>query len=39
MNKKLLSPPSISLQSNMEADMKINNYSTTQLDNIYKKEA
>lgn len=34
MNKKLLSPPSISLQPNMEADMKINNYSTTQLDNI-----
>ena len=35
--QKLLSLPSISLQSNMEADMKINNYSTTQLDNIYKK--
>lgn len=37
MNKKLLSLPSISLQSNMEADMKINNPSTMQLDNIYQK--
>ena len=37
MKKKHLSLPSISLQFNMEAHMKINNYSTTQLDNIYQK--